>query len=126
MFAGKPRIRHENENLLTATHETLGRFFFAFAPRRTASPQSSALPRITRPARRALFRCGQRLESARQGCVSQLCRLRSRRAAFNPKAYGTKARAALPLAEIPGGESQTIELPVLYAEAEALNQRAGT
>ena len=116
----KPRIQQEKENLLAATHETLGRFFFALAPAANGKfPSVLFTDNETNQARLfGAINAGPFVKDAFHDFV-----VSGRADAVNPKAYGTKA-APHYLLEIPGGESQTIELR-LFAEGEVPNQPLG-
>ncbi|MEO8429582.1 MAG: glucosidase, partial [Verrucomicrobiota bacterium] len=84
----KPRIQREEENLLAATHETLGRFFFALAPAADGKfPSVLFTDYETNQARVfGAINTGPWVKDAFHDFV-----VSGRADAVNPKAYGTKA-----------------------------------
>lgn len=112
--AAKPRISREKDNLLLATHGTLGRFFLNFSPvPDTELPEVLFTENETNHQRLfGVANANPYVKDAFHECV-----VHGRSEAVNPHGFGTKA-APHYILNIPAGESRTIRL-CLAAEEEA-------
>ena len=110
----KPQIARAKDNLLTLTHETLGRFFFEVGPDgRGETPAVLFTENETN--NRRLFNARNAGPHVTDGFHDYV--VHGRVEAVNPKGYGTKAAPHYVL-NVGPGESQVVQLR-LYAEEEA-------
>jgi hypothetical protein len=110
----KPQIARAKDNLLTLTHETLGRFFFEVGPDgRGETP--AVLFTENQTNNRRLFNARNAGPHVTDGFHDYV--VHGRVEAVNPKGYGTKAAPHYVL-NVGPGESQVVQLR-LYAEEEA-------
>jgi hypothetical protein len=111
----KPRIALEKENLLTLTHEALGRYFFEVGP----DPKGKQPPLLftdNESNSRRLWgvdSAGRFVKDAFHEVV-----VHGRTDAVNPKHYGTKAAAHYVL-NLPAGKEQVVYLRLAAAEGNA-------
>ena len=110
----KPSISREKDNLLSATHETLGRFFLDFSPAPNGqlpevlvTENETNLTRLYGSANASLY-----VKDAFHEFV-----IGGKRDAVNPTGHGTKAAPHYVL-NVPAGKSQTIHLR-LYRDDES-------
>jgi len=116
----KPLISREKDNLLSATHETLGRFFLNFGP-----APSGELPEVLFTENETNFtrlfgvpNSGPFVKDAFHEFVIQ-----GNASAVNPKGCGTKAAPHYRL-KVPAGKSQTLRLR-LYLDGESSEKSLG-
>ena len=117
----KPRIAHEKDNLLTLTHETLGRFSFEIGPDpRGQTPTVLFTDNETN--NRRLFNAENAGRYVTDGIHDYV--VHGRVDAVNPKGFGTKAAPHYML-NLGPRESQVVTLHLYAAEEPAHATRTG-